>query len=370
MSAPSIRSSVLIACGGTGGHLFPGIAVAQSLKARGVHTLLAISEKAVDRTAAQGYGDLEFLPLPARPMPKPWSPKILPFLFGSWKALSRSRAAMSANATGAVLGMGGFTAMMPALAARFGGLPVFLHDSNAIPGKTTRAAARFAHTVFLGLGEAANHLGKTHTKVVGTPVRREFLSLPSREEAARHFDLDPAKKTLLVLGGSQGARALNRSAIEALAGFDPAVVQAILLTGATDNEGTLNHLRDRGLPHTVRVLSFCREMPAAYACGDVAVARAGASTLSELAMVGLPAVLVPYPHAADDHQTANANAYVSAGAALLLPESKLNGPTLAATLRQWWNDNSLLRQMSVAMRNLAHPDAADAMADDILSVLS
>lgn len=366
----STRSSVLIACGGTGGHLFPGIAVAQSLRAQGVHTLLAISEKAVDRTAAQGYGDLEFLPLPARPMPKPWSPAVFPFLAGSWKALVRSRAAMLANATGAVLGMGGFTAMMPVLAARLGGLPVFLHDSNAIPGKTTVAASRFANTVFLGLGEAASRLGKTRTKVVGTPIRKEFHGLPDRAEAARRFDLDPSKKTLLVLGGSQGARALNRSAVEALAGFDPSVVQAILLTGATDNEGTLAHLRDRGLPHTVRVLAFCGDMPAAYACADVAVARAGASTLSELAMVGLPAVLVPYPHATEDHQTANAASYVSAGAAELLPESRLSGPALAGLLRQWWNDQTLLGNMSTAMRSLAHPDAAEAMAAEILTALA
>jgi UDP-N-acetylglucosamine--N-acetylmuramyl-(pentapeptide) pyrophosphoryl-undecaprenol N-acetylglucosamine transferase len=251
-----------------------------------------------------------------------------------------------------------------------GKLPVFLHDSNAIPGKTTRLASRFATTVFLGLGEAAAHLGKAPARVVGTPTRQEFLALPARAEAARHFDLDPAKKTLLVLGGSQGARALNRSAVEALAGFDPSIVQAILLTGATDNEGTLAHLRDRGLPHTVRVLSFCRDMPAAYACADIAVARAGASTLSELAMVGLPAVLVPYPHAAEDHQTANANAYVSAGAAELLPESRLTGPALAAVLRQWWNDEPLLQKMSAAMRRLAHPDAAEAMATDILNALA
>lgn len=363
-------SSVLIACGGTGGHLFPGIAVAQALKARGVHSLLAISEKAVDRTATQGYGDLEFLPLPARPLPKPWSPAVFPFLTGSVKALARCRSAMSANATGAVLGMGGFTAMMPVLAARLGKLPVFLHDSNAIPGKTTRLASRFADAVFLGLGEAATRLGRASTRVVGTPVRSEFRRLPDRAEAARRFDLDPAKKTLLVLGGSQGARALNRSAVEALAGFDPAIVQAILLTGASDNEGTLAHLRDRGLPHEVRVLSFCRDMPAAYACADTAVARAGASTLSELAMVGLPAVLVPYPHAAEDHQTANALAHASKGAAEMLPESRLTGPVLAGLLRQWWSDEAQLARMSAAMKHLAHPDAAETMADHILASLT
>ena len=111
-------------------------------------------------------------------------------------------------------------------------------------------------------------------------------------------------------------------------------------------------------------------MPAAYACADAAVARAGASTLSELAMVGLPAVLVPYPHAAEDHQTANANAYVAAGAAELLPESRLSGPALAAILRQWWNDETFLARLSSAMRGQAHPDAAETMASEILTALA
>lgn len=366
----NMRASVLIACGGTGGHLFPGIAVAQALRARGVSSLLAISEKVVDRTASQAYAELEFLPLPARPMPRPWSPAMIPFLWGSARSLRLCRVAMAGNHVGAVLGMGGFTTMMPVLAGRFAKVPVFLHDSNAIPGKANRMAAYFAHTVFLGLAEASSHLGKTPVQVVGTPVRDEFRQLPQRDEAARRLDLDPAKKTLLVLGGSQGARALNRAAVDAMGSFDPGTVQAILLTGASDNQGTLDHLRDRKLPHTVRVHAFCRDMAAAYACSDIVLARSGASTLSELAMVGLPAVLVPYPYAADDHQTANARAYAEKGAAELLPENRLTGASLAASLRQWWSAPENLAHASANMRKCAFPDAAATMADRIVSSLS
>ena len=307
--------------------MFPGIAVAEALRNRGVDALLCISEKAVDRTATLSYPDMDFLALPARPMPRPFSAAMLPFLSGTWKSYRACRRALRVYNVKAVLGMGGFTTMVPVLAARRAGLPVFLHDSNAIPGKANRWAARFAHTFFLGLEEAAAHLGKTRVEITGTPVRREFTTLPDRAAALGQFGLEAGRKTLLVLGGSQGARALNRAAIAAIATFDPATVQAILLTGTADHQATLDHLAAQGIPHVVRVLPFCTDMPAAYACADVALARAGASTLSELTIAGLPAILVPYPFAADDHQTANARAYTRRNAAKLLPEPAMDGPT-------------------------------------------
>lgn len=363
------RSSVLIACGGTGGHLFPGIAVAQALKARGVASLLAISEKQVDRTASQAYPDLEFLPIAGRPMPRLWSPGMVPFLGTSVRAFRQCRTAMLANNVGAVLGMGGFTSMMPVLAGRMAGLPVFLHDSNAVPGKANRWAARFATTFFLGLPAAAAHTGNAPVEVVGTPVRDEFKALPDRAMALRHFDLDPARKTLLVLGGSQGARALNRATVDALASFDPHSVQVIMLTGAADNAATIAAIAERGLPHQIRVHAFCRDMPSAYACADIALARAGASSLSELATVGLPAILVPYPYAADDHQAANALAYAGKGGAEIITEERLTGTSLAAMLRNLWSQPDLLPRMAENMRECAPAAAAASMADHITAAL-
>ena len=366
----SSRSSVLIACGGTGGHLFPGIAVAQALKDRGVASLLVISEKPVDRTASQAYPDLDFLPIPGRPLPRLWSPLMVPFLIASWRAFHQCRTAILANGVGAVLGMGGFTSMMPVLAGRMAGLPVFLHDSNAIPGKANRMAARFATTFFLGLEAAAAHTGKAAVETVGTPVRDEFKSLPDRAEALRRFDLDPSRKTLLVLGGSQGARALNLATLDALGSFDPHSVQVIMLTGAGDNAATLAGIAERGLKHVVRVHAFCRDMPAAYACADIVLARAGASSLSELATVGLPCILVPYPFAADDHQTANASAYVNKGAAEMINEDRLTGTSLAAMLRNLWSHPDKLSRMAENMLACSPPAAAATMADRIAASLT
>jgi UDP-N-acetylglucosamine--N-acetylmuramyl-(pentapeptide) pyrophosphoryl-undecaprenol N-acetylglucosamine transferase len=259
--------------------------------------------------------------------------------------------------------------MVPVLAGRRTGLPVFLHDSNAIPGKANRWAARFADTFFIGLEEAAAHLGKTRVEVTGTPVRAEFTSLPDRTTALDRFELTAGRKTLLVLGGSQGARALNRAAIAAIATFDPDTVQAILLTGTADHQATLDHLAAQAIPHLVHVLPFCSDMPAAYACADVALARAGASTLSELTIAGLPAILVPYPFAADDHQSANARAYTRRNAAKLLPEPAMDGPTLATLLHHLWDDPNTLSRMAGNMRNCAFPAAAETMADRIIATL-
>ena len=363
------NKSVLIACGGTGGHLFPGIAVAQALRQRGVRSILAISEKSVDRTAAETYPDMEFLALPARPLPKPWSPAMPGFLMAGARAMQRCRATMREKSIGAVLGMGGFTSAVPVLAARMAGVPVFLHDSNAVPGKANRMGARFAHTFFLGLKEGATYLGTVKTKVVGTPVRSEFCQLPDRAEAVNVFGLSAHKKTLLVLGGSQGARALNRAAIDAMAEFDPDAVQVLLLSGTGDYQATCDYLATRSDAANIKVLPFCSQMPAAYACSDLVLARSGASTLSELSVVGLPAVLVPYPYAADDHQTANALAFTQHQAAELLPESEMNATSLAQILRGIFHDPKRLPQMARQMTSCARPNAAEIMADHIIANL-
>ena len=360
---------VFIACGGTGGHLFPGLAVAGALRAHGIASLLGISPKAVDRTATEGRGDVETVVLPARPMPRPWSPSF-PAFVGSLRATYRvCRASWERHGVQAVLGMGGFTSLVPVWAGRRAHLPVFLHDSNAIPGKANRLAGRWADTVFLGMADAARWFRQARTETVGTPVREEFLSLPAQAEARRKFGLDPERRTVLVLGGSQGSRALNRATLDA-AGLLPAgSLQILMLTGPelADETERLVAAQKPGVP--VVVVSFCHDMPAAYACADLAVARAGASTLSELAVCGLPAVLVPYPHAADDHQTANARSLADARAARLLPERELGGEALAACWRDLLGGSDPLSQMSAAMRSLAFPHAAEAMARRIAASL-
>ena len=342
--------------------MFPGLAVAGALRAHGIHAVLGVSPKAVDRVATQGRDDVETLVLPARPMPRPWSPAFPGFLGSLWATARVCRRSLREMRIRAVLGMGGFTSLVPVWAGRRAGLPVFLHDSNAIPGKANRLAARWADTVFLGLAEAARYFPGARSETVGTPVRGEFESLPESREARTRFGLHPDKRTILVLGGSQGARALNRAVVEALRCRTGPDLQILLLTGPKLAEETRDLLAAAGCETSAVVLPFCHDMPAAYASADLAVARAGASTLSELALCGLPAVLVPYPHAADDHQTANARALVCAGAARLLPESELSGASLGALWNDLLENPHPLSQMGQSMRSLSAPRAAETMA--------
>ena len=208
---------IVIACGGTGGHLFPGIAVGEALRARGHQVLLLISEKKVDAEASAKYSHLEFKTVPAVAKPPTFSPRMLPFLWKTWGSMGLCRKIIQEFGADAVLGMGGFTSLPPVYAGHKLGLKTFIHDSNARPGRSNVMTSRFCTQVFLGLGAAASFFPNRETVITGTPVRPEIIKLPSREEAADLFELDANKTTILVTGGSQGARRLNELSAEAAA---------------------------------------------------------------------------------------------------------------------------------------------------------
>src|SRR5688572_8291529 len=211
---PQQKRHVLIACGGTGGHLFPGIAVGEVLQSRGHDVTLLISEKKIDSLAASGHGALKFEKMPFLAMPKPWSPKMASFLLGVWRGLQQCKAIIRQNDTAAVLGMGGFTSFAPVLAGRQCKRRTLIHDSNAIPGKANKLTAKFCDTILLGFEECGAYFPPEKTKrVVGTPVRSALLKTAkeSSEDPHKFFGLSKERKTLLVVGGSQGARGVNNA---------------------------------------------------------------------------------------------------------------------------------------------------------------
>jgi UDP-N-acetylglucosamine--N-acetylmuramyl-(pentapeptide) pyrophosphoryl-undecaprenol N-acetylglucosamine transferase len=203
---------VVIACGGTGGHLFPGIAVAEELRGRGHEVLLLISRKEVDREGSGKYGELRFVAVEAVAKPATFSPAMVPFLWRLGRSTLACRKLLQGFEADAVLGMGGFTSMPPVLAGHWLGARTFVHESNALPGKANRLTARFCNKVLVGWEAAAERFGGRPTVVTGTPVRKELEQLPRREDAAAAFGLDPARPVVLVMGGSQGAQRLNRLA--------------------------------------------------------------------------------------------------------------------------------------------------------------
>lgn len=348
---------IIIACGGTGGHLFPGIAVAQELKSRGHEVLLLISEKEVDARASEKYSDLRFETVKAIAKPPTFSLKMVSFLWRLRKTIKQCGVIIDREKANVILGMGGFTSFPPVVAGAKKGLRTYVHDSNAIPGRSNRMTAKRCTAVLVGLEEAFSHFPDSEVIRTGTPVRDELEKLPSREEACGKFGLDPAKKTLLVMGGSQGAQHLNELVAE---GTEGSPWQVIHLAGQADFERLSKQVGNR---EGYKVLAFCDDMAAAYAASDFCVARSGASSLTELSHAGLPALLVPFPFAADDHQTANARVYERAGAAVMSQQSDLEAKTIADMLTEL-NDGHL-ESMAQSMRDLADPDAAAQIANVI-----
>lgn len=345
------QPGLVIACGGTGGHLFPGLAVAEEWSARGGRVLLLVSEKKIDREASRKYDAYRFETIPALPKPPTFSPKMPGFLWSLWRTIGRCRGLLKEFEADAVLGMGGFTSLPPVLAGRKAGLPGFIHDSNALPGKANRVTARWCHQVLIGLEAAKAHFPGRECVLTGTPVRAELRELPTREIAAATWGLDPAKKTLLVMGGSQGARKLN--SLVAAAAL-PEGVQVLHIAGPGDEERVRAEAGERRGYH---IVGFCDDMPSAYAVADAVVARSGASSLTELSHVGLPSLLVPFPYAAEDHQTVNARVFADAGAAFLEQERDLDEKSMAARIAELLQDDTRAR-MSAAAKALAVPDAA------------
>ncbi|MEM1083538.1 MAG: undecaprenyldiphospho-muramoylpentapeptide beta-N-acetylglucosaminyltransferase [Verrucomicrobiota bacterium] len=362
MASKGGQPGLVIACGGTGGHLFPGLAVAEAWTAAGGRVVLLVSEKKIDQEASRKYSQYRFETLPASQKPATLSPKMLPFLWGMWRTIGKCGRIIDDFEADAVLGMGGFTSLPPVYAAKQRGIPGFIHDSNALPGKANRLTARWCREVFIGLEAARPHFPDSECVLTGTPVREELRVLPKREEAAAKFGLDPSRPTLLVMGGSQGARKLNAIVGEASL---PGNCQVLHIAGPGDEQRVREQIGDR---EGYQVLGFCDDMPSAYAVSDAVVARSGASSMTELAYLGLPSLLVPFPYAADDHQTKNAEVFSEVGAAFLEQERDLNAAKLSQRVAEMLEENKR-REMAAAAAKLAMPDAAERVGKAIREVL-
>jgi UDP-N-acetylglucosamine--N-acetylmuramyl-(pentapeptide) pyrophosphoryl-undecaprenol N-acetylglucosamine transferase len=362
MSGKAAPFRAAIACGGTGGHLFPGLAVAEALHSRGHEVLLLVSEKEIDGTALAAHPEFRAEKLPSVGMPSMVvSPATIGFLKRLWESHRRCGAVYRKFRPDAVLGMGGFTSTAPVVAARWRGLPAFIHESNAIPGRANKIAARFATNVLLGFGDCRTHFPSSECIVTGTPVRKNLGRPLPRAEAAKVFGLDPALPVLLVTGGSQGASGINQLLFKTVPLLAKPGIQIIHLTGKNDDRLAAANYQREGIPH--HVAPFHHRMEEAYSVADLVVSRAGASSLSELCLFGLPAILIPYPHATADHQAANASILVREGAAEMVAESEAVPELFAAKIQNLLGDAARRAEMAAAARRISPADAAAAVAD-------
>jgi UDP-N-acetylglucosamine--N-acetylmuramyl-(pentapeptide) pyrophosphoryl-undecaprenol N-acetylglucosamine transferase len=354
----------VIAGGGTGGHLFPALAVGEVLLARGHEVVIFISEKEVDALATKDRAEFRFEKLPSIGMPKFFSPAIFGFLKRFNDSLAPCRALYRKFQPNAVLGMGGFTSTAPILAGRMRKIPTFVHESNAIPGKANRLNARMTDAVLLGFEDCARYFPNARHRVTGTPIRKSLARRVPREEALVAFGLRPDRKTLLIMGGSQGAHGINEAAIKALPLLKEELpLQVIHLTGPNDDQVVAANYRREEIP--AHVAAFCHQMELAYSAADLALSRSGAASLSELSHFGIPSLLIPYPLAAENHQALNAAIFARADAAIVVEQGQVSVETFAREIGALLRDEARLERMSRAAQSLSPANAAECVADTI-----
>jgi UDP-N-acetylglucosamine--N-acetylmuramyl-(pentapeptide) pyrophosphoryl-undecaprenol N-acetylglucosamine transferase len=365
MTASEIKKPfIAIACGGTGGHLFPGLAVAEELKKRGCKIALLISPKDVDQQAVKSAQGFEIFTLPAVGLQ---NRNYFSFGLSFLKSFRASRKIFKQHKPDAVLAMGGFTSAPPILAARKFGTKTFLHESNTIPGRANRFLARFVDEAFVGFPESAARLKACKVSVTGTPVRPQFQP---RDAAACQtaLGLDLNRPTILVMGGSQGASGLNEMILSTLPLLGEKNWQWLHLTGTNDFEKVKAAYAVRGIKAVVK--PFFAEMDLALGAATVSVSRSGASSLAEVAAMRLPSLLVPYPAAADNHQFFNARIFETIGAAKLLKQKNSTPEKVAAILTELVENDLARSEMQNALAQWHAPKAAEQIAENILSAIA
>jgi len=357
MRAHSGRPTTLIAAGGTGGHIFPGIAVAQEIQRRDpdrrivfVGTRRGLEGRLVPRA---GH---ELALLPVRPLVSVGLARTLLGLLSLPYALLRALVLIVRLRPDSVLGVGGYAGGPVVLMAALFGIRTVILEPNASPGFTNRVLGPIVRHVACSYEEAQRAFGRKGV-LTGNPVRSQLTHLPTKPHSAPF--------TLLTFGGSQGSRVLNRALLAALPSLPAADdLRIVHQTGPAMHAETVAAYRAAGRED--EVLAFIDDMDRRYAQADVVVARSGATTCAELAATGRAAILVPFAQAAGDHQRVNARAFADAGAAVLIEERELSGPTLSAAVRALMAVPGRIASMEQAARALARPDAAARVADLLL----
>jgi len=354
---------VIIAGGGTGGHLFPAIALAEELRSRMTDLPLVFVgvEGGVETSLLAGRGwDFEGIRASGlqgkRFLSRVRSLMLIP------SGLIRSLSILRRFRPDVVVGFGGYASASVVLSAVLARVPTVIHEQNAFPGLANRWLGKIVDRVAVTFESASDFFPKSKVRVTGNPVRTELFGV-SRAEAVARLDLDPDRLTILIFGGSQGAHRLNQAVMEALPMLanERGQIQFIHATGLRDLAAVRQGYDAGGYRAVVE--PFFQAMAAAYAAADFCVCRAGAGTVVELCALGKPSVLVPFPFAANDHQRHNAEAVVASGGARMVLDRELSGTTIAEIIRTFLRDRSGLEMMARRAKVMAKPDAAIHLAD-------
>lgn len=359
---------VLIAGGGTGGHIYPALTIGKALLEKGADVVFAGTEKGLEKEIIPREGfDLQFISVDYFPRRLSW--RLVRSIFIAAKGVGDAISLVRRLSPDICVGTGGYVAGPVVLAAALLGIPTVVQEQNALPGLTNRILVHFVDKVALGY-EAAAHSFRRRDKLVftGNPIRPEIVAM-TRQRGAARLRLDPAKRLVLVTGASQGARSINQAILEAFPKFRRLDAQFLVVAGTAGYEALIAGIeRQTTESHpfldgqgrafgNVMVVPYLYDMPAALAASDLVVGRAGALSIAEVTARGLPAILVPYPHAAENHQEKNARVLEAAGAARVILDRDLSADTLYDEIASLLNHEERLRDMAKASRRLGKPDA-------------
>ena len=358
----------VISGGGTGGHIFPAIAIADALKRR-------FPDAEILFIGAKGRMEMERVPKAGYPIEGLWisgftkdlSALSLPFKLIS--SLTKALSILKRFKPNAVIGVGGFASGPTLKAANWLGIPTVVQEQNSYPGKTNRNVGQKAKAICVAYHHMEQWFPAEKVHFTGNPLRANINANAPREEAAKYFDLDPTKPVVLLVGGSQGALGINVGISAMLKTFCGSSLQLIWQTGKHYLEQAQQEVKALGLEDTVKPTVFIDRMDLAYSLADVVISRAGAMSISELALVQKPVIFVPLPTAAEDHQTKNAQQLVDAEAAIMVKNAETE-TRLIPTLLQLVADRDKQERMKANIGKFARPNAAEDIVDQIIKAIN
>ena len=359
--------TIVIAAGGTGGHLYPAVALAREfLRRDATSKILFVGTQRGIESKVLAHEGFELLFITAKPVMGKGFTAVLQGLLSVPVGLWQSLGILRRHRAGLVIGVGGYTSPTMLAAAAMQGIPRVILEPNAYPGMANKVVAPFAQRIFLAFDSAADLFDHRKVRVVGTPVRQEFLVSPEPNETPTSAR---SRIHLLIFGGSQGAKAINSAVLDGLTSLAARVPNLAIThqTGEADFRRVQEAYAKLGIQ--AKVAPFLYDMPSVLRSADLVVARAGAMTIAELTACGKPAILIPLPTAIYDHQTKNARAMEAAGGAMVLPQADLSGSTLSDSIGKIVLDPSRLQAMSAKSRAMRHIDAAEVIVRECYALM-
>lgn len=360
---------IIISGGGTGGHIFPAVSIANAIRTKYPKAKIlfvgAEGRMEMQRVPAAGY---EIKGLPIKGFNRAKKLKNISVLYKLWKSLRLARKIIKDFNPQVAVGVGGYASGATLYECSKMGIPCLIQEQNSYAGVTNKLLAKKAKKICVAYEGMERFFPADKILMTGNPVRQNVLETPlSKEDARKQFGLNPTKKTILLVGGSLGARTINRAVLEHLELIEASDVQFIWQTGKYYHQSILDEMKGKELPN-LKIMDFISDMGAAYKAADLVISRAGASSISEFQLIGKPVILVPSPNVAEDHQTKNAMALVNKGAALFVKDAEAPNKLLQLAIDTVTNEQKLT-SLSQNVKKMGLHNSADVIANEVIKLI-